>query len=214
MAIVRTIEQVQAELEAFLSRVDFPHESEVLQAFVAPPGMEARVSLRYADGHRKIRRTADASYFDPALCEIVISFEPAEQSGTGAKISAGHGSPSDPLADLVRTLDAAEREPRFREFVGLKTFRDHFLPLRGFDWARDPDERRAVLSRAIEHGVVLRNSVPNPREPSYPTTAIRVNRDHPDGKRILAESVAERSIFSPIALRGPELASTVLAERR
>ena len=69
MAIVRTIEQVQAELEAFLSRVDFPHESEVLQAFVAPPGMEARVSLRYADGHRKIRRTADASYFDPALCE-------------------------------------------------------------------------------------------------------------------------------------------------
>lgn len=214
MSIVRTIGQVQAELEALLSRIDFSRESKALQAFVAPAGMEARVSLRYTDGHRKIRRTADASYFDPALCEIVISFEPAEQSGTGAKASMAPGGASDPLADLVRTLDAAEREPRFREFVGLKTFRDSFLPLRGFDWARDPDGRRAVLSQAIEQGVVLRNSVPNPREPSFPTTAIRVNRDHPDGKRILAESAAERSLFSPIALRGPELSSTILAERR
>lgn len=211
--MTKTIGEVQAELEAVLSRIDFPRESGALKGFVAPPGMEARVSLRYSDGHRKIRRTADASYFDPALCEIVISFEVAEQPG-GPKISAGTSGTNGPLADLVRSLDAAEREPRFREFVGIKTFRDDFLPPRGFDWARDFERRRAVLAEAIDQGVVLRNSVPNPRAPSFPTTAVRVNRDHPEAKRILTESAAARSPFRPIAVRGAELSSTVLAERR
>ena len=41
---------------------------------------EPRVSIRYWNGkqHRKVRKDADASYFDPDYCEVVISFVPSE----------------------------------------------------------------------------------------------------------------------------------------
>jgi hypothetical protein len=81
-------------------------------------------------------------------------------------------------------------------------------------WAIDPNTRHAVLSGAIDQGLVLRNSVPNPKDPSFPTTSVRINREHPDVKRILTASVAERATFKPVPMPGATLSSTVLAERR
>ena len=41
-------------------------------------GHEPRVSIRGRDGGRKVRRDADASYFDPENCEVVIQFVPSD----------------------------------------------------------------------------------------------------------------------------------------
>ncbi len=222
MASVRnkTIGEVQAEFEAVfarLSEVQLPSGMEALKAFVPPRGMAVRVSLRKADTHRQIRRNADASYWNPASCEVVIYFESddefEEDSNVPARI-APVTKTNDPLVDLVKTLDSAERDPRFREFVGIKSFRDRYLVARGYAWAVDSNTRHTVLSQAIDQGLLLRNSVPNPKDPSFPTTSIHINREHPEVKRILAESAAERSIFKPIVMPGAALSSTVLAERR
>jgi len=183
---------------------------------VTPPGMAARVSIRNVKDNRKVRWDADASRFNPASCEVVISFERVERQGDSSSLPApaAHSAANGPLADLLRALDAAERDQRFREFIGIKTFRDRYLVARGFAWASDPASRHAVLSKATNEGIVLRSSVPNPRDPSFPTTSIRVNREHPEAKRILAESAAERSPFRPIVLPGAELSASILAERR
>ncbi len=215
----RTIADVQADLEAALeqlSRVPLPPGLEGLKVLV-PNGMTTSVSLRYAESDRQIRRTADASYWNPESCKAVIQFRPAERTTNGSERrsqTARLAQTSDPLADLVKTLDQAERDPRFPEFVGIKSFRDRYLDKCGTAWALDRDRRHDVLVRAIEQRLVLRSSVPNPKSPSFPTTSIRVNREHPEVKRILGMSAAERSPFAPVAIPGGDLSSTVLSERR
>jgi hypothetical protein len=216
----KTVGDIQSEFEAALTRLassELPPGVEALKALMPPQGMAIRVSLRKSDSHRQIRRSADVSNWNPATCEAVISFELADQLSDDSEVwmTSGHvAQASDPLADVVKTLDSAEREPQFREFVGIKLFRDKYLVARGFAWAVDPADRHTVLSKAIAQGLVLKNSVPNPKEPSFPTTSIRVHREHPEVKQILAASVAERSKFKPIVLPGVSLSSTVLAERR
>ena len=41
---------------------------------------EPRVSIRPRGGGRKFRRDADASYFDPESCEVVIAFDPSNDA--------------------------------------------------------------------------------------------------------------------------------------
>ncbi len=215
----RTIADVQAELEAALAQlsgVPLPPGLEGLKVLV-PNGMTASVSLRHAESDRQIRRTADASSWNPESCKAVIQFCPAERTTDGSEgrsPTARLGQTTDAFADLVKTLDQAERDPRFPEFVGIKSFRDRYLDKCGSAWAFDRDRRHDVLVRAIEQGLVLRNSVPNPKSPSFPTTSIRVNREHPEVKRILGMSAANRSPFAPVAIPGGDLSSTVLSERR
>jgi hypothetical protein len=215
----KTIGEVQAEFEAVLARIGeipLPHGLDALKTFVPPRGMIARVSLRNRETQRQIRRTADASRWNPAICEVVISYELDEESDDDSDSSANSSrtTNADPLVDLIKALDAAERDPRFREFVGIKSFRDKYLVAQGYAWALDAIRRHAVLSGAIDQGLVLRNSVPNPKDPSYPTTSVRINREHPDVKRILAASVGDRATFKPVFVPGAALSSTVLAERR
>lgn len=211
----KTIGEVQAEFEAVLARipeVQLPLGMEPLKAFVPPRGMTARVSLRNRESGRRIKRTADASRWNPATCEVVIAYEldeDSEESGSSVR-----SVDSEPVVDLIKTLDAAERDPRFREFVGIKSFRDRHLVEQGYAWALDSNARHTVLSGAIDRGLVLRNSVPNPKDPSFPTTSIRINREHPDVRRILVASAEERATFKPVHLPGATLSSTVLAERR
>jgi len=219
-AHAKTIGDLQAAIEAALARLPstpLPPGLEALDIFLSPPGMSARVSLRHAEKQRQIRRSADASHWNPQTCYVVIDFEadnPTEESDHRVASAERSTKTSDPLDQLVKILDSAEREPRFREFVGIKSFRDQYLVAHGGTWVVDAQARHAELAGAIDRGLVLRNSVPNPKHPSYPTTAIRVNREHPEARRILQAAAAERSAFKPIAIRGDALAATVLAERR
>lgn len=216
----RTIGEIQAEFEAVLARlsqVELPPSLEPLKAFTPPRGMSVRVSLRKADTHRQIRRTADASRWNPATCEVVISFGADASSEEAANHSTAprtERETSGQMADLINALDRAERDPLYREFVGLKSFRDNYLASRGFSWAADPANRHRILVDAGKQGLVKIRKVPNPKHPAFPTSTISVNRAHPEVKRILAESASDRAVFRPIAIQGAPLSETIFSERR
>ncbi len=221
----KSIGELQAEIEAALSRVattPLPVGLEPLRYLAAPEGMAARVSLRYLAEHRQIRRTADGCYWnrEDGECEAIVSYEleEAEHAPTEREAQPSSSTPqglvSRALRDLVLALDAAEREPRFREFVGIKPFRDQFLPYRGYDWTAAPQSRHKTLADAIDQGMILRSSIANPKSPEYPTTAIKLNREHPCVKLILNATDEERCVFRPVSIRGEAISSTLIAERR
>jgi hypothetical protein len=114
--------------------------------------------------------------------------------------------------ELITLLDRAERRPGL-QFVSLKWFRDQFIPAEGHGWAEAPEERDAALRSAIEDGVVLTYRVLNPKDPRFPTTAVRLNRSHPDVRAALGGSPAA-SAFQPVKIQGKGLSETVLQERR
>jgi hypothetical protein len=172
--------------------------------------MAPRVSLRYAENNRQIKRTADSSYFNPQNCVVVLSFESVEEIPT----KSADGTPDGELSEIVLSLRSAEKNPKFREFVALKLFRDQFLSDTSYRWAQTPEGRDRVLRSAIEQGLILRHQVPNPKSPEHPVTAIRVNNAHPTVEALLKATQAERSPFRPVPIRGDELSATVIAERR
>jgi len=118
-----------------------------------------------------------------------------------------------PISDLVRALDRAESTPGY-DFVALKWFRDVFLPAEGFEWAKADSSRQDVLRNAIEKRLVLTSKVPNPKSPQFPVTAIRLNRLLADNQAILRARQGSDSGFHPVEIRGENLSTTILRERR
>jgi hypothetical protein len=217
----KSIGELTAEIEAAFSRLQraqLPAGLEPLRYLVPPKGLAARVILQYKDG-RKIKRSADAGYWNPQTCEAVISFELEEDESPESNEcvvngESEHDGLQTQLRDLILTLDAAERDARFVGFVGLKAFRDHFLVGRGLPWATDPKARHYALAKAINDRHILPTSVPNPNRPDFPTTAVKLNREHPIVSEILREAHSDRAVFKPVKIRGKSLSSTVLEERR
>jgi hypothetical protein len=76
-------------------------------------------------------------------------------------------------------------------YIVLKWFRDTALPSSGLRWTEDPDFRRDVLRDAIDSGLVVTAKVPNPYNPAFPPTTLRVNREHDRVRRILPQEQAE-----------------------
>lgn len=182
---------------------------------------EPRVSIRYWNGkqHRKVRKDADASYFDPDYCEVVISFVPSEdrdhEDGPGNASLPDSDDCKDRAYDRETAMDQllealAEVESK-RRFVALKWFRDQCLPERGHDWARYGRNSGALLRRATEQRLILTSQVPNPNNPLHPVTAIRVNRRHP---RFEKEAEPRRREFERVRIRGGTIADTVVGDRR
>ena len=182
-------------------------------------GHEPRVSIRGRDGGRKVRRDADASYFDPEICEVVIQFVPADDPydevaihRTDASEAEGDSAGAfDRETAVDQLLDALSEAERPREFVGLKWFREQYLSSLGYDWARNPRTSGTLLRRATEQRLILTSQVPNPNNPLQPVTAIRVNRRHP---RFQTERATKCAAFTPIPIRGGSIADTVLGDRR
>ena len=219
------IKDIQSSIEEGLANLpgaSLPHELAGLRFFPCDE-RDPQVSLRYRDGGRKVRQDTDSSYFNPDTCEIVIRFVPIETAAQAAQYdmpdeqlpSQPAESPGDfdwePAADdLVDQLKSAEQQ---RHFVGLKWFRDQFLPHCGLQWAGDIRKSGAVLRRATEDRLVLTSQVPNPDNPLYPVTAIRVNRGHP---RLQVPPVSPEFAagFEPITIRGGSLSATVIEARR
>lgn len=170
-----------------------------------------RVSIRDTESGRKIRKDADASYFDPDRCEVVIRFGPSHPARGGAPDSGERPGAFDPETAMAELLDALREAERMRPFVGLKWFRDRFLPSRGYAWANDHWTSGSLLRRATDEGSVVTAQVPNPNEPSRPVTAIRIDRGH---RRFRAHAPAPRAGFEPVRIRGASIADTVLHDRR
>jgi len=109
-------------------------------------------------------------------------------------------------------LNLAEHRPGF-DFVSLKWFRDAALPAGGYEWAKSDSTRHQVLSDAIARRLILTNKVPNPKDPSFPVTAIRVNRQMPEVMKIIGEAWYADSDFHPVEIRGEPLSATIIRER-
>jgi len=231
-----TVEDVEREIESALQNLrstPLPPGLEGFRHFAPPPGVFAKVVLRRQSEknktkYRKIHKDVDASRWDHSSgCEVVLSYLPDEHTlpvcQPEAKSSLSRLGVASPQVsaisfrqrDVVIALDDAERQPRFRDFVGLKQFRDVHLLQRGYSWATDDFARTEALSRAIADDLVRKFEVPNPRSLSYPTTAVKLNREHPLVTSILSSTADERSNFRPLpAIRGIPLSMTIAAERR
>ena len=216
-----TIEEVESRLEQGLANLRSPEHKD-LEPLV-PKGFRVRVSLVDKRGRKK-RKNASADNWSPESGEVWITFEPEIQSTTaehdkkpdpsgGQSKETKSAAKSDPLADLVRSLDHAEARPGY-DFVALKWFRDVVLPAEGFDWTQSETTRQSVLRDAIEKRLVLTSKVPNPKSPQFPVTAIRLNRLLPEIQVMLGTGSVPTSEFEPVEIRGESLSATVLRERR
>lgn len=180
---------------------------------VLPNGYRCKVHL-----HGKMRKKhRDGDFernWDPDTDSIRIAFEPkATVENTAEEKTARPAVAEDPLSDLVRALDRAERRPGY-EFVSLKWFRDTALAGEGYSWAADESTRHNVLRDAIDRRWILTSKVPNPRPPNFPVTAIRLNRQMPEVEAALGRAGGGPPVFRPVVMRGEALSATVLRDRR
>jgi hypothetical protein len=173
--------------------------------FLAPKGFRPVVEFRREDG-RKRRRTASADNWAPGTGEILITFEPAEASD--AAVSEPRAKTLNRARDVEEICRALAEAEIGRSFVALKWFRDDFLTSTGYGWAKIPEERHAVLTNAITGGWILTAKVTNPRAPQYPTTTVRVNRQH---QSPFSGAPAHR--FLPVPVSGEPLSQTILRDR-
>ncbi len=184
-----TIARLESELEDALAALaelgrssELPSELRPLLALVPPEGASVHVSLRSRDSGRQLRRSAQRSEWQPRSCAAWIVFE-LPQAGRAPRTE----SSGDPLTDFVVALDHAERDPQL-SFISLKWFRDVYLLKHGFAWAEDPDLPRRLVQQATEAGLLLLHKVPNPKQPEFPVTSIRLDRQHPEVQRLLGSS--------------------------
>jgi hypothetical protein len=189
------------------------------QLGILPRGYRCEVHLHR--GNRKKRRDAEfEGNWDPDTDSVRISFSPMEaemETRTGnlarSPQPTNPKSPEDPLSDLLRALDHAERRPGY-EFVSLKWFRDTALAHEGFAWAADELARHDVLREAIDKRWILTSKVANPRPPHFPVTAIRLNRQMPEVNALLGIHASGPPALRPVRIRGEPLSATVLRDRR
>lgn len=177
-----------------------------------------QVSIRYLRSGRKVRADADAGYFDPENCEVVIRFIPLETATDEDDRDAANALRFDGQADTFdfeaatsELLDELKKVEGTRPFVSLKWFRDHILLECSHDWARDSRTRHSLLRHATDQRLILTSQVPNPHQPHHPVTAIRVNRRHP---RFQTDVPTRGARLTPVRIRGGSISDTILDDRR
>lgn len=168
--------------------------------------------IEFRGPQRAIRGSAP---FRPDKHCIVIEFEPSEQSPKSPVTTSPTGNESAPyslggaLQVLVRSLDRAEYAPG-HTFVAIKWFRDQALAREGMSRL----EADAALTQAIDEGLALTAKINNPKNPTFQTTTIRLNRSDPRVAKLLAGAGPALRRFEPIDLGGASLSEVILRERR
>jgi len=186
---------------------------------ILPKGYQCEVRLHRRN--RKKRRDAEfEGNWDPNTDSIRIAFSPMEEGADSASSDAAPSSAQatpepveDRLSRMLRALDRAESRPGY-EFVSLKWFRDTALLHDGPPWAADASARHEVLREAIDRRYILTSKVANPRDPHFPVTAIRLNRQMPEVSAALGHRAGGPPGFRPVPIRGESLSETVLRDRR
>ena len=100
----------------------------------------------------------------------------------------------------------ADAERTGNQFIALKRFRDLILPGFAFSWANNADERQRVLSKSIEAGAIVAKKIPNPKNPTFPTTSLSLNR-------VSSHLVQPVSRFRPVPIKGEPGSVTLLQDR-
>jgi hypothetical protein len=213
-------------IEEALNELAFSSDPGLARAlhFLAPPGYQAIVQLCGENGRSK-RRNALADSWSPEEDEVRIYFERTDEGEAAPRpVRAPRAAVAVPAFDeeedgqeavIPADMDArvkelcaalAEAERGGHAFIALKWFRDSFLPRKAFRWNQHPDSRQAVLSEAIQRGVVLTSKIANPKTPAYPTTTIRLNRAE-------AGIPEEAQRFHPVSSHGESIAEAIEEER-
>ncbi|MGH9482239.1 MAG: hypothetical protein ACRD1L_09115 [Terriglobales bacterium] len=201
-----TVIEIEAALAEFLNShpANLPFGAEV-EAVQVLAGHKRQTT-------RKRRPTADRP--SDKGDSLFIILRPAR-----AKAAAPPSSPAQPrvppenaneaqLADLLCALRLAERTPG-HSFVALKWFRDTILPRQSQAWVKSPEARDRILREAEQRGWVTIEKIPNPRNPGFPTSTLRVAGSNAEVQRILGETPALGWGFTPIAIKGEPLSETV-----
>lgn len=232
--------QVAATLER-LGHQGLGADLKGLEPLIPPAGTVVNVRFAFRDSGRKSRCNADfAQNWNPLERQIVITFDPISERDAQSQSDSAPGNPAEQrartpspqeltaagrlsanstnaiekeLAEFVLALDQAERNPRFRDFVGIKAFLNQILPHYCSGWASSSQERQRVLSQAIENNLVVKNSVRNPHS-EFSTSAVHLNKLHPVVRDVLQSAEKRRSPFHPVPLKGLPLSSTIASERR
>lgn len=169
---------------------------------LAPPrGYVAEVELRPFEDPERPGEFAEDSRWDPRKGDVLITYEASREDGwreerrderrawrDGPAELPATPDPSLAIDDVVRVLGRAEGDPNF-SFVALKFLRDQLLP-RHVAWAAIPHEAQIQINRAIDAGAVVTTKVENPRQPQYPVTAVKLNRDNAIVQRVLLAAAA------------------------
>jgi hypothetical protein len=102
----------------------------------------------------------------------VAAPESASRFHLGQPPPADDSSPDDRFEHFVREFARVEQR---HEFMWAGYVVREFLPRCGFA----ADEAKVILDRFRTEGVLLVSKVQNPRNPGFPATGVRLNRDHP-----------------------------------
>src|SRR5437867_6765176 len=222
LASQKTILQVQSEIEIALKRLpgfaaELPEVLRPLLRLSPNEGARAQVSLLHAGTKRRVKRNAPAVSWSPESGIVSISYAASPEEETEASETSQslreHSLSEDPVRDLLLALAKAENDPQLG-FVSLKWFRDTYLLRQGYAWTVAPEKRGGVLVEAINRKWILTSKVPNPTNPQYPVTAIRINRPLAEVRQILNQEDGSSEAFAPITIRGERLSETVLRDRR
>ncbi len=227
----RTIAEDQSEIARALQSLpkyaqQLPEEVKPLLRIAPPKGKHVEVSLRHAKTDRQVKRTAPGDSWSPESGFVSVSYDndPSPQSnsqkdeptdiGQSPEVVAPAPAPSsNRVHDLILALARAEEDPQLG-FVALKWFRDAYLLQQGYAWAVEQRDRQQVLAEAIQKNWILTSKVPNPKNPAYPVTTIRLNRPLGEVRQILKRDARGDLDFAPLAIAGELLSETVLQERR
>jgi hypothetical protein len=125
-----------------------------------------------------------------------------------AESSSAKSVAQDPVQDrVIRELDLQERR---RDFVWMGYVAKELLPGLGVA----AQEAHAVLQRMIGEGIINTTKHPNPKNPEYPATGVKLNREHPLVKRVLGNGKSGPSRFPLGRIQGEPLSETIIRERR
>lgn len=181
-----------------------------------PTGLRAKVEILIGSERkhaRKKRGSADIANFG-AADSLFVTFSPIDAAAAVAAPPPVEtaGPVAVPIEDLLHGLNKAEQNPD-HAFVALKWFRDTFLPKCGYEWAQDSAQRHHWLREAINRRWITTDRLANPRNPEFPTTAIRLNRAAPEVSRMLGQGEDAGFGWTPVAIAGEPMSATVLSGR-
>ena len=177
-----------------------------------PPGVQAKVEILIGSERKRARKkrgSADIANFG-AADSLFVTFAPIDPAVAVAAPPPVESAV--PIADLLHALDKAEQIPD-HAFVALKWFRDTFLPKCGYEWAQDKAQRHHWLREAISRRWITTDRLANPRNPEFPTTAIRLSRAAPEVGRILGQGEDAGFGWTPVSIPGEPMSATVLSGR-
>ena len=227
-----TVAEAESLIQQGLERLrDAPLNEAITSAlaFIAPKGF--RVVVQLEEDGRKKRSTASISNWNHETGEIVMYFEPLESTSSeqtslqGLSVPSKESGPSQALPLQPAKVDTAvfqsgsatdaevrqccealsDAEKQGRQFYAIKWFRDTFLADRDLGWTSTLQDRQRVLNRAIQDGFIETRSIPNPRNPAFPTTTLQLNREK--SLSLLG------SRFRPIVSRGEPASEIIMRER-